>query len=610
MFYFKAFQKSDLARAAIPDGAILAADCGTGKTCMSIAWALMKVGFHREARGTLLPGSPVLIVCGSGLMDQMIADYKNLFGSAMPPVTIIRNQAHFASILAHRKGHLAPGWYMASYQAVAMNKFQLLPLIPDGDLAANEVRAYTTFFGVTTIEECRTISSEGNVGIGAQRNGIMCVYRPALAELMRDRFGAVIIDEAVHCKSEDSILGIGVRRLNPRYRLISTATPAKNRLTDILFLAAWSADALDQANDRWAYPAYSLSAFMEDFQVTSLDLTMDERRRASPGHVTVSKQPSKRDGLPIAEVCNVHKLWRTLAPAVLRRRKSDISEQEIVSKTHRVIEVPLGSSQAKAYQHFLTTPAFDRRGNPAVGQMISSLRLCAACPTAESLGKWKSDQSFTPKLHAALEVIRAVLRRKEQVVLFSPFHAPLDILSGYLSECGIPHNVLDGRLNANKRAVLAAQFKQGLNCGANPVLLAGCRACAEGYSWPLCNNVILYSEEFALDVMRQAINRVHRINSPKPVTVWSLIVKASIETVMHAMQKEKGDAADIALDGAPGIFQTDEMTMEQVIEMSKVEFAKDGFVDESVALAEWPALRKSISDAWQAQQVQVVGRAA
>ena len=116
----------------------------------------------------------------------------------------------------------------------------------------------------------RAIARETVMGLDTERDGIRCVYRPALAEFLRGRFAAVLIDEGTSIKAEDSIIGLGVRRLNARYRLALTGTPIKNRLPDILFLAAWACDALDEPNERWPYSAGSLARFVEEFQVHSV----------------------------------------------------------------------------------------------------------------------------------------------------------------------------------------------------------------------------------------------------------------------------------------------------------------------------------------------------
>jgi hypothetical protein len=234
-FRFEAFQRNDLARLAIPDAALYAGEAGTVKTQMGIAWALLKVGLHPEANGALLPAEPVLIVAPGRLFDQVIADYKALFGPAMPPVRRLNSQDTFLRLISENRGELNPGFYLSSYTEIASNGFQALPIVPDGTLPDNEARAYTDFFGVSAstpaegLEICRRISRECAVGIGEERYAIQCVYRPALADLARHHFAAVVIDEGPRVTSEHSIMGRGLRTLAPRFRLFLTASIVASR---------------------------------------------------------------------------------------------------------------------------------------------------------------------------------------------------------------------------------------------------------------------------------------------------------------------------------------------------------------------------------------------
>jgi SNF2 family DNA or RNA helicase len=241
-----------------------------------------------------------------------------------------------------------------------------------------------------------------------------------------------------------------------------------------------------------------------------------------------------------------------------------------------------------------------------------ALRAVAAAPCSGSLGSVRSSKPFTPKVRACLEIVRGVLERGEQVVIFSPFHDPLDVLSGYLGAAGIPHDVLDGRMSQKERAHLAMEFKRGLmrnsilypqsSILAKPVLLAGLKACAEGYSWHLCNNVILFTFDWALDLMRQAVDRCHRINSVKPVHVWSIIVDGTIECKLAAMLDAKGGAADTALDGEQGRAGSPMPAVGTIPGAQGTD--RPTFVDEDTCLAAWPRLCQELANAWNSSQAE------
>ena len=633
-FRFKSFQRRDLSRAGLHDGLILGFVPGLGKTLAGIAWALMKVGLHPQANGTLLPAAPVLIVAPENLHAQMIQDYGQLFGAAMPEVIELDSQETFLKL-----SPLKPGWYISSFTQIAMNKVRSIPSVPENNgMDDGALAVLMKFFGVRVqdavehklldedkrllsvhdraLNLCQKRRLEWVYGVGEEKAGIKCLYSPSLADLVRHQFEAVIIDEAVRIKAEDSIVGVGVRSLDPKYRLVLTGTPIKNRLPDIFFLSAWACDALDAANARWPYHGNKegeMERFAEEFMVMGRDLTKERKEAEARGGTYTppdrSRRSKQRKGRPTAEVCNVHRLWKLLAPVVLRRLKKDIGE-DIVPKIKKPIYVPMGKDQAKVYAYHLKAAYLDKNGMPAIGAQLQALRNCAAAPHSDLLmdkhgecdenGKptyiYRSTKDYIPKLAACMTVIEEILARREQVVVFSAFHEPLDTLSRYLTKAGIAHDVLDGRMSAGRRGQLAMEFKLGLP-SAKPVLLAGNKAMAEGNSWNLCNNAILYAFDWAYDLFAQAIDRVHRLNSRKPVNIYPIICQGTIDRKLESMIDEKADATELVLDGAFMGEQIEEVNLAALLNIAHLEFTAEKAIPEEDCLASWPALCAKLVEA-------------
>ena len=635
MFKLLPFQRRDLARAALHDGLILAWNPGLGKSLGGIMWLLMKVGLHPDHQGKLLPAAPILIVAPENLHAQMIQDYKELFGRAMPPVTELDSQETYLKLAP-----LKPGWYISSFTQIATNKMRTIPEIADNseEIDANRMAELMGFFKVTVKDAvalplkdekgetasvhnraaylCRKNRLKWSEGVGTENEqGIKCVYSPSLADHVRYAFKAVGIDEAVRIKADDSQIGLGVRSLDPDYRLVLTGTPIKNRLGDIFHLAGWACNAMDAANARWPYHCNKdgeLARFNNEFMVMARDLTKEREEAEAARRKWVAPEESRRGGKQrrgkvTAEVCNVHRLWKLLAPVVLRRLKKDIGE-DIVSKTKRLIYVPMGSEQAKVTAYHLQARYIDKNGDPAIGAQLQALRNCAAAPHSDLLVDkgnhcaegveylWRSKKDYIPKLHACLTVIEEILRRREQVVVFSAFHEPLDTLSRYLSQAGVPHDVLDGRMNAGARGKKAMEFKLGLP-RAKPVLLAGNKAMAEGNSWNLCNNAILYSFDWALDLFLQAIDRVHRLNSKKPVNIYPLVCEGTIDRKLESMIDEKDDSTELVLDGNLMTETIEEVNLAALLKIAHSEFSAEKTINEDECIAGWPDLCQRLSEA-------------
>ena len=497
---------------------------------------------------------------------------------------------------------------------------------------------------------------------------IKCVYTPSLADLCYNAFAAVVIDEGVKMKGEDTFVGRGVRSMEAPYRCVLTATPIKNRLPDIFRLAWWATGGQAEAHARFPYrdDRTERDEFAKTFMVAERNLTKEaaakqqmaevRRQRADYGRPTSDLRPptSGRFTKLTAEICNVHRLWKLLAPIVLRRRKDECGE-DIVPTIRKVIRVEPGTRQQKVYRYHLEAPYLDVNGDKAIGAQLQSLRIAAADPSSTCLpdkgvlvveelcrcrlplpageGRGEGERPanrklrntcphcagqgvvkvalphraanpYVPKLAATLELIREILERQEQVVVFSAFNDPLDFLSGLLRDARVPHLQLDGRTGQQKRGVLAAQFKAGreaagdLSWNGMPVLLAGVECMAEGHSFHLCNNVILIAYSWAYDKFKQALDRVHRLNSEKPVNVYVVICNGTVDRKLESLVQEKTDSVELALDGRLIGERTEDVSLAELLAVARAEFDPGTVsVDEAAIQAAWPALRQQLRTA-------------
>ena len=441
---------------------------------------------------------------------------------------------------------------------------------------------------------------------------IKCIYDPSLADLCMDTFAAVAIDEGTRIKGEDSLIGVGLRQLNPKYRLVLTGTPIKNRVPDIFRLAHWATGGHDEATARWPYACASSEreAFAEEFLVSEKNLTKEQNSETGRRYRKLTPQ-----------VCNIHRLWKLLGPIVLRRLKKDIGEH-LVPKHRHVIRVPMGTEQALVYRHHLEGEYLDRNGRPATGAKLQALRSVAAAPHSALLCyapqpkhapplPARSSTSWLPKYAAALALMEQAMRRGEQFVLFSALIEPLETLSRRLTEAGVPHLVAHGGSSPAKRRKISHQFKQGppprtshlspLTSPHIPILLASGECMAEAHSWHLCNNVALLAYSWAFDKLSQCIDRCHRLNSVKALNYHAILCDGSVDRKLEENLHEKADTSDLVLDGHLLGENPQEVNLADILRIAAAEFKPDSkTVDEAVIEAEWPALRQRLRQAAEA----------
>ncbi len=258
-----------------------------------------------------------------------------------------------------------------------------------------------------------------------------------------------------------------------------------------------------------------------------------------------------------------------------------------------------------------------KNGRPALGAQLQALRVAAANPTSLLLerpigdhtpGNPRSNLSYVPKLASALSLIHQVLERREQVIVFSAFHDSLDALSARLHESGVKHVVLDGRTSPAKRGAAAAAFKKGPpshqsihpSIQSIPVMLAGVECMSEGHSFHLCNNVILLAYSWAFDKFQQAINRIWRLNSVQDVHIYPIICDGSIDKKLEGNIQEKGDAAELVLDGQLLGEDPCEVNLAELLQIAQKDFANmkaAGTLDEWELEKEWPATCSQLGQA-------------
>ena len=210
------------------------------------------------------------------------------------------------------------------------------------------------------------------------------------------------------------------------------------------------------------------------------------------------------------------------------------------------------------------------------------------CPICQGHGSVplppRSGSPYIPKAATVLTLIAEILERREQVVVFSAFNDPLDNFSRWLTEANVRHVVLDGRVSQKARGGKALTFKQGRADGSSiPVLLAGVDCMAEGHSFHLANNVILMAYSWAYDKFKQALDRVHRMNSVKPVNVYVVLCTGSIDRRLESLVQEKSDAAELVLDGRLIGERTEEVNLAELLKVARREFnEKDATLDEGL----------------------------
>lgn len=603
------FQKHAFAAAGLVKGLVLAPEQGLGKTfgafCVPYVWRARRA----------------LIVAPGDLHEQYRLEAIRHFGIVLRSLADADDLARYRLDTAAeplRKGRM-PDYYLTSYEALTKNGAdEWEPRIDGKGRAIAGAREKSRLINARALAKEHALAkllgrkpdfADYMRGVGKTRDGITCVWKPSMARLLKELegrgtgFDCIVLDEATAIQGEDSLVTRGITLLDPEYRLLMTGTPVKNRLESVFTLAWWAAGGHDAPTSRWPYAPDGRESFARQHLEVDRFLTREEERactqRIKRSQVRISKTT--------ARVCNVQRLWRVLAPVVLRVRKDDCGES-LVPKIVRPIEVAMGAAQAAVYkEHLMHRPraaagdvAGRLHGLAAAGMQLTNLRITSLCPDAPSLAEVVSNAHpqrkrswtpWTPKLAAVLSLIAELMDQGEQVIVGSPLSHFTRNVHTLLQEAGVASLLLDGETPPRQRGLAAEAFKRG----DYPVLCAGMDAMARGHSFENCAHLITAAYPWAMDVMAQFVDRIWRLSSKRPITVYPFVTAGSIEERMRDVYGDKNDTARLSLDGRLFPETVEDLDPERLLAEAYDAFARAiDRQDEHILEAGWPALSKRL----------------
>lgn len=168
-----------------------------------------------------------------------------------------------------------------------------------------------------------------------------------------------------------------------------------------------------------------------------------------------------------------------------------------------------------------------------------------------------SDYTYKSKLERLIQEM-VTIRDEEpasKTLIFSQFTSTLDWLRQELPKYGFQFRSLSGDMTMSKRAKALNDFQ---NDPPTTVFLLSMRAGAVGINLTAANRVFLLEPCFNPALEQQAIGRVWRLGQTRPVKIYRLIMKDSVEERMQSMLAKKyGDKVDKQSEALAGSLKSD-----------------------------------------------------
>ncbi len=321
----------------------------------------------------------------------------------------------------------------------------------------------------------------------------------------------VILDEAQAIKNAATKRSQAAMALQARFRLITTGTPIENHLGELWnlfhFINPGLLASMNSFNERFAIP-------IERYQ--------DREARL--------------------------KLKKLIRPFILRRIKSQVLE-ELPSRTEVTLDVEMSQEEAHFYEALRQNAIDKLEGNKdKKGRHLQILteimKLRQACCNPRLLDQNTSIESSKLKVFAAL--IEELIGGRHKALVFSQFIGHLRIIREHLDEQNINYQYLDGGTSSKKRKERVDAFQSG----QGDLFLISLKAGGLGLNLTAADYVIHMDPWWNPAVEDQASDRAHRIGQTRPVTIYRLVCKNSIEEKIVLLHQEKRALAGSLLEGS------------------------------------------------------------
>ncbi|KAM0843843.1 hypothetical protein ACQ4PT_057446 [Festuca glaucescens] len=300
------------------------------------------------------------------------------------------------------------------------------------------------------------------------------------------------VDEAHRLKKVDCNLASVLKRYSSEFRLLLTGTPLQNNILELFSLLHY----IDP--DEFSDPkANGLFLPIE----SGLDLTIDEK------------------------IARIHEI---LKPRMLRRMKSDVLKDSMPIK--KWVEVPcaLTDSQRDLYINIL---------EKNYSKLNSAIQSGLEVNQRAGEDVFLSLVSASGKLQLLHKLLPKLKGRGNRVLIFSQMTKMLDILEDFLFTLGYKYARIDGQTSLSARQ---ERIKEYNNVESETfIFLMSTRAGGLGIDLPGADRVIIYDPDFNPFMDLQAQSRAHRIGQTRPVVVYQLITKCSVEEKILQKSKQK-----------------------------------------------------------------------
>ncbi len=328
-------------------------------------------------------------------------------------------------------------------------------------------------------------------------------------KLAKIEFYLIVLDEAQYIKNAQAKVTQAIADLKSEHRLCLTGTPMENHLGEL-----------------WSLFHFLMPGFLgskkqfQEFYRTPIEKDHDSDRQQA--------------------------LVRKIKPFILRRSKDDVLT-ELPEKTTIIQYVELEQDQRDLYETIrvsvqnelmkdIATHGLHKSQIAILDALLKLRQVCCDPRLVKSETAKKVENSA--KLEALKIMLKEMVEEKRRILLFSQFVEMLELIEQECQAMGIKYLKLTG--DSKNRDLLVDEFQTK----DIPLFLISLRAGGTGLNLTAADTIIQYDPWWNPAVEQQAASRAHRMGQEKPVFVYKMISKGTVEEKILAMQNKKQALAD------------------------------------------------------------------
>ena len=329
----------------------------------------------------------------------------------------------------------------------------------------------------------------------------------------------VIVDEAQRVKNWNTIAARALKRIDSPYAVVLTGTPLENKLEELI----------------------SIVQFVDQY-------------RLGPTWKLLHEHQVKDEGGRVTGYTGLEKIGQTLAPVMIRRRKSEVLQQ-LPERTDQNLLVPMTELQmtyhqenaeivTKIVQRWRKMKFLSDKDQRRLTCALQNMRM--SCNSTYLLDQ-ESDHGVKADELAALfdELFE---QADTKAVVFSQWTRTHDIVIRRLEARGIGYVSFHGGVPSEKRPALVDRFRNDPDCRVFLSTDAG----ATGLNLQHASTLVNMDLPWNPALLEQRIGRIHRMGQKRPVRIVNFVAKGTIEEGMLSVLAFKRSLSAGILDGGTG----------------------------------------------------------